>query len=1169
MKKHLLAIFCIVLLLSGAAAVAQTITGSVRGTVTDPSGAVVAGAKVTVTNVDTGVTSQTVSDPSGLYNFQFLNLGNYTVTVSASGFDTSSIGPFRLQIDQIAKIDAKLQVGATATTINVAASAGAILNTENATLGTSISAHALETMPLQGQNVLYATMFVPGALNPTVASMATAYRNTSWDQIPSFNGNRQQGNNFVLDGIEINETTNNLSGYNPAPQSLQEIRTIVGNSDAEFGNVDGAEVLMVTKAGTNQFHGSAYEYYENQNFQANAWSNSYSKIPQADFTQNLFGAAVGGPIIRNKLFFFGDFEGLRYNAPGTGQASVPTDKERTGDFSEVHLIDQNGVSDGNGIYDTTGGLSTETEYNYGGHLDQIPAILNPVANYLFAHKELLPEPNHDPNPGTVSGSNYTAPVTNRNTNNQGDGRLDYTLSSHDTLMIKGTYGDAYDAPSNAVIPILFTLSNNYPFAMGVVDWIHTFSPSFVNEFRPGYSRIAADSETADSSGAFGTNGDTLMSIGYPGKQPLPGFSYMQLYGSDAGSFGTPNNAGTKTIDNNFDYGDDVTWVHGKHITRAGAQFVRYQENYIAPSNIGGENGTFAYFADYTANYGCIPDCTFYSNGDGLADFELDSAEVATVAQVKGPFGARQWRDAFYAQDDWKVFPNLTLNLGLRYAYDQPMYEAHDKMASINLVAARFAPVEPSGLPDPTPYVELAGNGNGQVGSGNSRALVNPFYGQVMPRLGFAWQVNPRLVLRGGYSITDDDEGTGTGLRMTQNPPFLTSVTNLQHGPQATSSIPISVTNGFLTGAAGTPLSSQYDVWDPNFRPASVQQFNLTTQYLLASKTSVQVGYVGQVGKHLAEPRLLNQYTGPVPATCAPSDTTGCVDVVAPYYAVVGGNSSIVETVSEGNENYNALQATLHQQETNGLEYTVNYTWAKAMTDSSGGYFNVDGIGAAGGFPFPQDSYHPHADYGPASFDVRHNISGTAVYQLPFGHEKRYGAHWNRVTDELLGGWELSANAMYHTGFPATMIQTGASTGLNAAGDNPNWNYASRLNKYRPMKITGRSAQHWWGTDPSATPCGSGIDNGICAYGKPAQGQFGDSANGTERNPGFQNVDLSLFKGFRTAGKQYMKFRIDAYNVFNLASWNAPNSRAGSGQYGKITGSTSNPRQFQLSGVYTF
>jgi hypothetical protein len=925
---------------------------------------------------------------------------------------------------------------------------------------------------------------------------------------------------------------------------------------------------MVTKAGTNQFHGSVYEYFENQDFQADSYGNHYNNIPQADFGQNLFGGAVGGPIFRNKLFFFGDYEGLQFSNPGTGLASAPSALERTGNFSEVDAIE------GNPIFNTTGGTNTEFQYDAGGVLDQIPAILNPVANYLFANPQYLPVSNHAANPGTVSLNNYTAPVTYYKVNNQGDGRLDYTLSSHDTLMIKGSYGDAYDYQSKPVIPVEFPLTDEYPFAMGVVDWIHTFSPSLVNEFRPGYSRIIQDTETSDPSGGFGTNGDTLMDVGYPGKQPLPGFSYILQYYSDNNSFGTQGAAGTKTIDNNFDYGDDITWVHGKHITRMGAQFVRYQENYISPSNIGGENGTFAYFEDYTANYnggGTGPCCgasAVYSNGDSFADFEVDSAEVATVAGVTGPFGARQWRHAVYGQDDWKVRPNFTLNLGLRFAYDQPMYEAHDKMASINLPLARFANVGPSGLPDPSAYVELAGK------NGNSRALVNPFYGQFMPRLGFAWQINPRTVLRGGYSITDDDEGTGTGLRMTQNPPFLTSVTNLQHGPQPTYSIPISVTNGLTTGTGGTPPSAQYDVWDPSFRPASVQQFNLTTQYLVFSRTSLQVGYVGQVGKHLAEPRLLNQYIAQEPGSCSPSyptgsDPTGCSYLVAPYWNVVGGNSQIVDTVSEGNENYNALQATLHQQETNGLEYTVNYTWAKAMTDSSGGYFNVDGIGAAGGFPFPQDSYNPHADYGPASFDVRHNISATAVYQLPFGNGKRYGAHWNRPTDELIGGWELSANAIYHTGFPATMIQTGANTGLNSASDNSNYNYAGRLNQYRSMKIVGRSAANWWGTDPSATPCHAGVDNGICAYGKPASGTFGDAHNGTQLNPGYQNVDVSLFKGFRTIGKQYMKFRVDAYNVFNLDSWAAPNSRAGSSQYGKIVGSSSNPRQFQISGVYTF
>ena len=1136
--------------------VAQTITGSIRGTVTDPSGAVVAGANVTATNVATGVTSQTVTNKDGLYNFQFLNLGNYSITATAAGFNSTSIGPIHLQIDQIANVNAMLSVGTAATTVNVAAGAGAILNTENATLGTSISANSLQSMPLPGQNALYATMFVPGAVNPTVSSMSSAYRMTSPDEVPSFNGNRQQGNNFVLDGIEINETTENLSGYKPNPFSLQEVRIITGNADAEYGNVDGAEILMVTKSGTNKFHGNAFEYFENQNLGANSWGNNYTHSPKPKFHQHQFGGQVGGPIFRNKLFFFADYSGLRYSALNLGLASVPTVLERQGNFSEVAAID------GNPIFDTSNGLNNDTPYPN----NTIPAIVNPVAIYLFAHPELLPLPNRAPNPGTVSTNDYQNPVTNKNLNNQGDGRVDYTLSAHDTLMVKGSYGDAYDFPSNAVIPVLFPIKNDYPFAMGVIDWIHTFSPSLVNEFRAGYSRIVNDTETSDPSGVFGTTGDSILGIGYPGKQPLPGFTNMYIQGSDAGSFGTNIAAGTKTIDNNFDYTDDVTWVHGNHVTRGGAQFVRYQENYNTPSNLGGENGYISYYADYTANYSCQGPTGICSNGDGLADFELDKAEVALVAQATGLFGARQWRSAFYVQDDWKVRPNFTLNLGLRYAYDQPMYEAHDKMSTINLPKARFAPVDPSGVPDPSPYLELAGK------NGNSRALVNPFYWQFMPRIGFALQMSPRAVLRGGYSITDDSEGTGTGLRMTQNLPFLTSVTNLQHGPtDTTDGNPISVTNGLLAGTGGTPPSAQFDVWDPNFRPAAVQQFNLTTQFLLASKTSLQLGYVGQIGQHLAEPRLLNQYIAPVPAVCPATDPTGCVDLVAPYYAVVGGGSQIVETVAEGTENYNALQTTLRQQVTNGLEYTLNYTWARAMTDTPGGFLNVDGVGGGGTFAFAQNAYDPHAEYGPSLFDVRNNFSGTAVYQLPFGRGKKYGADWNRAADAALGGWELSANAIFHSGFPATMFYTGGNTGLNAAADNSNYNYAARDNQYFPLKIVGRDLNHWWGTDLPCTHSGKTINaNGDpCAYGKPASGTFGTARNNSERNPDFKNVDLSLFKAFRTVGDQNLKFRVDAYNAFNIASYAAPNSRTGSSQYGKITSTASNPRQLQLSAIYTF
>jgi Carboxypeptidase regulatory-like domain/TonB dependent receptor len=1146
---------CIGCLLNLEPALAQTITGSIRGLITDSSGAVVPGAKVVVKNMDTGVVTQATSDRDGVYSVSFLILGNYTVTATTAGFRTTSEGPFALQIDQILKIDLHLQVGSAESVVTIAADTSPILNTENATLGTSISSNTLENMPLNGLNVTYASLFVPGALNPTVSAMGGlegSYRNTTQDGVPSFSGNRKQGNNFVLDGVEINETIANTSGYNPSPYSLQEMRIITGNADAEYGNVNGGEIIMVSKSGTNNFHGSAFGYFKNQSLSANGWTNNYNGISRTKFTQNQFGVAIGGPIFKDKLFFFADYEGLRYNIPASQSvASVPDALERAGDFSEILNIY------GTQLYNTTSGYGSGTAYVN----NQLPAITNPVANYLFAHPTALPLPNHAPQAGTVTQNNYVGYSASKSVNDQGDGRLDYTINQHNTLMIKGTYGDAHDQQTQVPLPIFFPMGNAYPFYMGVVDWIHTFSPSLVNEARAGYSRVVQNvGIVTDPSGLFGKNGDATVGIPFP-NQPIAGFSMMSIGASDNSSFGVSNAAGQTVVDNTFDYGDNLTWLHGHHVTKVGVQFVRYQENYFNPSNLGGSLGGFSYTGTYTS----FPGTSSISGspGDGFADFELDDAQSASVSGQSGPFGQRQWRGAVYAQDDWKLLSNLTLNVGLRYGYDQPNYEVNDKMVSVDLPKAYFAPV---GTPTAS-LLKFAGQ------NGNSRALVNPFYEQFMPRVGFAWQMAPRMVLRGGYSVTDDMEGTGNGLRMTQNAPFLSSFTNNAAGPSATTpGAPIQVGNGF-TSATPTPGNgSQYDVWDPNFRPAAVQQFNLTTQFMVANRTSAQLGYVGELGQHLAVPILLNQYIAPVPASC-PGDITnsGCVDLVAPYYALVGGSSQVVETASRGIENYHALQATIHQQETNGLEFTFNYTWSKSMTNSPGGYFGVDGV--IGGYSYWQNAYDPHADYGNSNFDVPNNFSGTMVYKLPFGRHKQFGTNWNRLTDEALGGWEIAANALFASGFPINIYQN-ASDGLNSAADSYNYNGVQRVNQYFRPRLVNRSTDHWFGTDPSAVPCttaGATINSlgAACAYGLAAPGQFGTSQNNTERAPGSKNIDLSLFKAFQVTERQSLKLRVDGFNAFNMVSLAAPKARVGSGSYGKITSALSSGRQIQFSASYQF
>ena len=1146
--KRFIAILSVTGMLLFAAAIsrAQTVTGSIGGTVTDSTGAVVPNATVTVKNIATGVQTTTRSNQNGIYNFQFLPIGSYNVIGNAAGFAKITIGPLRLEIDQIAKIDIKLQVGTTSTTVNVSAE-GAVLQTQSSTLATTVTANTMENLPLSGNNFQVAGVFVPGAVLPRFdleGSSSGFERNTTPATLPSFNGNRQQGNNYILDGIEINEPTNNLIGYNPAPQALQEMRTITANADAEYGDVNGGEMVLVTKGGTNQFHGSAYEYYENQSLTANLWSNNNHPvpIPKGVFHQNIFGVTFGGPVVRNKLFFFVDYEGTRNNASGLGTSSVATAKMRTCnpdcDFSDLlDTPDYAAVQLYNlapSVTNPTGGWANATPYAN----DQIP-LNNPVATYLFAHPEFYPMPNRPADVGTPDRNNYGAPTAGKIINNQGDIRVDWVPDAKDQLWFRYSDGEAYDVATKVVLPITFPANNEYPFHSGVVNWVHTFSPSLVNQARAGMSRVQwFNNIPTDSTGKFGLNGN--QTVGIPASQAYAGFSQINLSSFET-NLGNPAVV-QDFLDNIFSYGDDLVWQHGNHTTKFGVQVVRYQQNNYYAGNYGAL-GQFIYDGSYTSDH------KSGARGYGFADFVLDQAVQTDQGGVAGPVGSRQYRDAFYAQDDWKVLPTLTLNLGVRYGYDQPMYEVNNKEVNVDISkAAQCTAANDTS----NPCLMFAGQ------NGNSRALYEPFYGEVMPRIGFAWQFEPKIVLRGGYGITDFLEGTGANLRPTMNPPFFSQFVNAPGTPStADPGNPLSISNGFSNGTQAK--ITQYDAWDKNLKPAMVQQFNLTTEYLLSSNTTAQLGYVGEVGQHLIVPASPNQWT------------TSGEPTTAPFYNLVGSSGYVVLTVSSAVENYNALQATLRHRQSNGLEYTLNYTWSKSMTNNPG-FYGISGVDGASAYW--QNYYDPKADYGQSGFDVRNTINGTAVWQLPFGAGRKFGSGWNRATDEVLGGWRLSGDVILHSGFPINL------TGSNYTNVHTR---ASRANEYRPLNIVNRSVRHWFGTDPSSNPC-SGADNGVCAFGNEQPGQFGSAPpNDGPRAPGYRIIDMSLFKSFRTVEDQNLTFRVDAFNAFNMASYAAPAyvsaangidpatfaANPDNSVEGEITSTLSPARQFQLSLIYKF
>jgi Carboxypeptidase regulatory-like domain len=1094
---------------------AQTVTGSITGEITDSSGAAIPKAQVTVQNVDTGVQNRAETNEAGVYSIRFLPIGHYGVVVEAQGFTPRSVPEFTLEINQTVKLNEKLAVGSTTTAV-VVNSEAPILNTNDGTLGVTISSNEISTMPLNGRNFSSITLFQPGAVSTSPTALTSGAnaleRNTTPDGIVSINGNRAQANNYTLDGVDLNEGQNNLIAYNVAPDAIGELKVISANAPATYGNVNGGSVVSVLKSGTDHFHGSAYGFLQNENLDANSWGNKHANpiIPINPYTESIFGGTVGGPIIRQKFFFFADYEGERIHTGGTGQASVIPAAFRTGDFSSL----------GYQLYNT--------QNNFAPYANNQVPVVNPVAKFLFTHPQFYPEPNSTPTGGDPSLNNFQGSTRNSKVNNQGDFKLEWDPRAADKVTGFYSQSDAFDT-SVAVLAISFPSQNLFPTKLGGATWVHTFSPSIVNEARIGFTRVRWDNQIpTDPTGAFGLNGNSLVGIPF-GKQAYVGFSYQNFTTGNISGLGTPG-APAILRDNTFSYGDNLTIQRGKHLISAGVQAIRYQQNYLNTANQG-SLGSFNYSGVFTAN----PN---FSNAPGYsaADFVANLVTNAAIETPGGLVGNRQWRVAGFVQDDWKLFPSLTINVGLRYEYDQPWYEVNNKTANVLLNSGTviYAGSVPAGAPA----------GSGVCGN---RACYQPNYDQFMPRVGFALQVRPRVVVRGGYGATSFFEGNASNQRLTYNQPFVAFSNKKALTPTATGGgTPFTVQSGFSSAPGDQNFGTNgFGAWPQNIKPAYIQEFNLTTEYELTNTLSLMAGYVGELGQHLIDYRNGNQLTS--------------ANAVAPFVNLVGQGGTVLVTESDAASTYNAGQLTLRQRLSHGLEYTVNYTYAQSLSNSAGNYAGFTEVdGSNGAF---ENGYNGHADYGPATSDVRHNLSALGVYAFPFGRGKLYGSHINRWVDEAVGGWSMSTVLSIYSGFPLTLATSDVSN-TNTLG-------AARPNQYRRLKVVNRSATHWFGTDPSAMPC-NGEDNGVCAYGTEIPNTFGTAGIGTERAPGYTQVDASAFKDFHITERQSLGFRADAFNVFNIANYGNPgNNIQNVSTFGQITSVRGQERRIQLALHYNF
>jgi Carboxypeptidase regulatory-like domain/TonB dependent receptor len=1146
---------CVLTILLGlSCALAQTVTGSITGQVNDPSGALVVGATVIAGNVATGVKTSAQTNAAGVYTIRFLPIGTYAITVQAKGFADAHIAAFPLEIDQTAKVDVTVQVASSATTVEVTENVHPILDTSDATLGNTLSTNEIQNIPLNGRNFSSLTLFQAGAVDtdPTGMTGNNAIERSTYNSgVASINGNREQENNYMIEGADNNEPQNNLIGYNPAPDAIAELRVVSANADASYGNANGGQIIAILKSGTNNFHGSAYDLLENQNLDANSWQNGLAfcaecqpptpASPITKYTQNIFGGTLGGPIVKNKFFFFVDYEGVRlHKAQSLQQTSVLTPAMLKGDFSALLNPDLPGGAAPIQLYDTQNNFAVFNN-------NQIP-VVSPIAQYLAAHPELYPAPNRTPTDGLIQ-NDYVGPQSSFVTNNQEDFKVDWTPGSVNKISGFYSQGKGEDFTSS-VLPISFPAHNNYPTKIAGASWVHTFSPAIINEARFGFTRVRWNNGVpSDPSGLFGFKGDQVVGIPFPATQTYEGFSGQSI-SNNASYIGT--NASPQVFtDNTFNYYDNLTWQHGRHLLTMGGQATRYQQNYTNASNVG-FLGQFTYNGVYTSNLNA-------SNGPGYgpADFVLGRISNTQLADPLGNVGNRQWRVAGYFQDDYKILPTLTLNLGLRYELDQPWYEQNNKTANIVFVNG-------------VPTVEYAGQVPGGAVAGSivcpQRSCYNANYKQIMPRLGFAYQLNPKMVLRGGYGITSFFEGYSFNQRLTSSPPFTAAINQNAPAPTNTSGgTPFTVANAFSQPFGSDPAYDLYSVWPQNVQPAYIQQYNLTVERAITNELSVSAGYHGQNGDHLDDYRNGNQLTAAQAQGLNNSNFCGLPAIPTadqpPYYALVGECGSILVTESEGRMNYNAGQLTVRQRLHHGLEYTLNYTWAKSLTDSSGNY----AVGAQPNNSWNglsvQNGYDLMADWGPSAMDIRHSMNFIGVYDLPFGRGRAFGAHANRLIDSALGGWRLATTAILYSGFPVTIFGPDVSNTNNAG-----WGF-SRANQYRPMIIRNRTLANWWGTDPSAAPC-PGPDNGVCAYGVATSNTFGTAKNGTERAPGYRQVDTALFKDFHVWEQQVIGFRADFFNIFNIASYTNPSNSIGTA-FGQITNVRSPARQIQLSLHYMF
>jgi Carboxypeptidase regulatory-like domain len=948
-------------LLSFRLSFGQANTGTILGSVLDPSGAPISGCKITVKEVQTGVIKESKTDATGNFVVSYLLPGTYEVAAEAPNFRRAVQPQITLNVDQKAEITFRLQVGAVSETVEVTAAAP-VLQTQSVEQGQVIAEKQMQELPLNVRDFGQLATLQTGTVLGT-GGLGNSYgpdNPQATGGAVNVNGLGQDANNWQLDGVSNNEAFFSIISVSPSLDAIQEFKVISNNYSAEFGRAGGANVQVQIKSGTNQFHGGAFEFFRNDKLDANTFFNNQSDVPKLPYHQNQYGAFLGGPIRKEKTFFFTDFEVLTIRQANTTIATVPTPLERQGIFTEAGQPT---------IYDPFTGLPFPN--------NTIPASLqNSASQKVMA---LIPMPNI---PGAGLANNYVGASDLQHDRGTFDNRVDENFSEKDQffarysflqtgLLQPSIFGSGLNDTSATTA---FTRNQN-----GVVSEVHTFTPSTINEARVGINRVRTDWDATD------VNLDTANQVGIPGINSFCGYcgGLPTITITGVSSVGHTAFAPTRRHDTVWQFIDNVTLIRGKHNLKIGAEVDKIDADLFQTANPVGE---FDFNGNITSNQGV--------GGSGLASFLLGYYDFAGRAALQITPSSRDNQLFFFVQDDYRVSRNLTLNLGLRYELYPPPTDQHNRISNFDLANGDIL------------LACIAVSCNGGI---KTQKL------DLAPRLGFAYTPGGgKTTIRAGTGITYYQPGFGGQLgTLNDNFPFVTgqgisSPTIYTPGPTISEGLPPlppveqrpGAPNGYLIptgGATSGGFSSVFYV-PSNSNMTRVYQWSFGIQHQIGSGLLLDATYVGNVINYV----FLN-IPGNVPLPGSDAGLGLTLQERLPYYSVSPGLASFTERINAGRGDYNALQMKADKRYNNGLSFLVGFTWSKTMSEGTQSPVN----------PF---------DYmvkALAGNDTPVRLFFSYVYELPFGRSRMFGANWNRPMDAVLGGWQVSGITNYQTGFPFT------------------------------------------------------------------------------------------------------------------------------------------------------